>query len=151
MTALGCDANPGLPVQTAQSVTTPASPAPATTEPTATTPPVTTPVAPPTETVKAAPGVTGKGTSYGGGIITEPASQYFKLREKAVFDIQIPSALKLYKASNDNKAPQSHDDFWREIVVANGLEGRMPRLPPGHKYVWNVEKEELQVERPAPQ
>lgn len=102
---------------------------------------------PTTEQVQAKAGVTGKGNSIGGGIITEPAHQYFRLKERAVFEIQLPHAMNLYKASNDGKGPATHDEFWQQIVVANNL--NMPKLPQGQRYVYNPETEVLMVERPA--
>lgn len=75
-------------------------------------------------------------------IISGPASQLFQLRQRAVFDIQIPQALQLYKASN-GRAPRSHDEFVREILQANNLV--LPELKDGMVYHFNTQAEELWV------
>jgi hypothetical protein len=65
-----------------------------------------------------------------------------------VFDVQFPSQYKIYKAM-DGQTPK---DF--EALKANVLDPyqiKLPPLPPGHRYVWDPESEELQVERPRPQ
>lgn len=105
-----------------------------------------------TELVEAKPGVTGKG-QYGQGsgekpmdIITVPVGTYFAAKEAAVFDIQIPHAMTLYKAMNDNKAPDSQDAFMRDIVRANQIV--LPQLPEGHEYVYDPETEKLMVRKP---
>lgn len=93
-------------------------------------------------------GVGKKGRNYGGGLITEPASQYWKAKERIAFEIQIPHALQLYKALNDFKAPKTHEEFMEKIIKEQKIE--LPELPPGRKYVYDPEKEQLMVERTAP-
>lgn len=126
--------------------------APVSQPPTVQTPPVVAPppiVAPPpvTERIVAETGVGAKGRDYGGGVITEPVRQYFRVPQMAVFDIQIPHAMNLYKALHDNKGPASHDEFMKEIIEANQL--KLPNLPPGEKYVYDASTEQLMVERPV--
>ena len=151
--ASGCEHRvASTPAPTAAPVVAPPFVAPPVVAPPMGTPVVAPPVvAPPgTESVKAEAGVTGKGTTYGGGIVTEPVRQYFRVQERVVFEIQIPQALNLYKAAND-RLPATHDEFWKEIIVANSLEGKMPKLPMGHKYVWDPNVGELMVTRPVMQ
>ena len=85
-------------------------------------------------------------------IISGPAGQLFQVRQRAIFDIQIPQALQLYKATN-GRAQRSHDEFVREILQANNLV--LPELRAGMVYQFNTEAEELWVypedEVPAPQ
>src|SRR5688500_14141481 len=93
----------------------------ATKPPAPTTPPVVAPppiVQPPpmTERVVADTGVGEKGCDYGGGIFTEPVRQYFRAPQMVVFDIEIPKAMSLFKATNDNKGPASHDEFMKRII-----------------------------------
>jgi hypothetical protein len=99
------------------------------------------------ERVKAEKGVGIKGRSLDQyeGLIVTPAKTLFTVRERVVFEIQIPEALKLYKASN-GKGPKSHEDFMTQIIEANQIQ--LPELPPGQRYVYDPEKEELMVERP---
>ena len=103
---------------------------------------------PPPNTVssreKAAAGAGKKGRGYGGGPISEPARQYFQIRERSVFQIQIPHALKIFKAIN-GKGPADHDEFMEKIVRENSIS--LPVLPAGKKYVFDAEKGELMIER----
>jgi hypothetical protein len=141
---VGCDAK-------VSSVPPPATPTVAPVAPPPVAPPVTAPpVAPPTtpERVAAETGVGAKGRDYGGGMITEPARQYWRVQERIIFDVQIPKALDLYKGLHDNKAPATHDEFMKEIIQENSI--KLPKLPPGEKYIYDPEKAELFVERPAP-
>ncbi len=101
------------------------------------------PAAAPAVRRKAAPGVTGKG-NYGGGIITTPVSVYFRAQERIIFNIQIPEALKLYKATNEH-APKSHQEFMEKVIKANQI--TLPELRPGDRYLYDPQKEELFVVR----
>jgi len=100
------------------------------------------------ERVKAERGVGVKGRSLDEhqGMLVTPAKAYFSVRERAVFDIQVPEALKLFKATHGN-GPRSHDEFMAQIIEANQIQ--LPELAAGQRYVYDPEKEELQVERPA--
>ena len=64
---------------------------------------------------KAGVGSGEKGRGYGGGLVTTPVAAYFAVQERLVFDIQIPHAMKLYKAT-EGHAPKTHDEFMRSIV-----------------------------------
>lgn len=110
------------------------------------------PAAPPTEQTQtedlqgtvAKVGVGKKGHSYGGGIITEPASVYWRAKEKIAFEIQIPHALDLYKAlSASGKGPSSHEAFMKDIIQANKVE--LPELPAGLTYQYDPKTELLMV------
>ena len=100
-----------------------------------------------TERVKAEKGVGIKGRSLDQyeGVLVTPAKAYFSARERIVFEIQVPNALNLYKAS-EGHAPKTHDEFMKKIVQANQI--KLPPLPPGHKYVYDPMTEQLMVERP---
>ena len=53
-----------------------------------------------------------QGQGLGGpGLVTTPIQAYFRTGERIAFEIQIPSAMKLYKAEHDNKGPKTHDEF----------------------------------------
>jgi len=99
------------------------------------------------ERVKAEKGVGIKGRSLDEhqGMLVTPAKAYFSVRERVVFEIQIPEAVKLFKATNGN-GPKSHDDFMAQIIDANQIQ--LPELPAGQRYVYDAEKEELMVEKP---
>lgn len=101
------------------------------------------------ERVKAERGVGVKGRSLDEhqGLLVTPAKAYFSVRERVVFEIQIPEALKLFKATHGH-GPKSHEDFMAQIIDANQIP--LPELPAGHRYVYEPEKEELTVERPKP-
>jgi hypothetical protein len=100
------------------------------------------------EKVKADVGVGKKGASLRdeNQLIAGPAVAYFNTREKVVFQIQIPHALNLYNAEN-GFYPKSHDEFMEKIVEFNQI--KLPQLPDGAKYVYDVESHTLMVERPA--
>jgi len=101
--------------------------------------------------VKADVGVGKKGRSldeYDSGVegaIAGPARAYFGFREKAIFQMQIPNAMRLYKGANGTN-PKSHDEFMSKIIEANNIQ--LPELNAGQKYVYDPEKAELMVERP---
>lgn len=107
---------------------------------------------PATELVPAEAGVGQKGRSldkYQEGVqrvIAEPAKALFATKERLVFSVQVPQALQLFKAEK-GYAPRSHDEFMREIVQFNNIV--LPELPPGQRYVYDPQREELMVERPA--
>ncbi|HXT61191.1 MAG TPA: hypothetical protein VN699_21300 [Pirellulales bacterium] len=94
---------------------------------------------------KAQAGVTGKGDYGGPGIVTTPIGTYFQARERIVFEIAIPGAMRLYDAEKGYK-PKTQEDFMRDIIQANMI--KLPELPPGHKYVYDPKKGELMVEHP---
>ncbi len=75
-------------------------------------------------------------------MITGPASALMKVEQRAIFDIQIPHALNLFRAS-EGRFPNSHDEFMEKIVKANRL--TLPELPAGAVYRFNTEKGELWV------
>ncbi|MCR4414843.1 MAG: hypothetical protein NUV77_20695 [Thermoguttaceae bacterium] len=104
------------------------------------------PSAPP-PAVKADAGVGAKGRGYGPGIITTPVATYFRAKEQIAFRIQIPDAMRLYKATNGS-APKTHEEFMEKIIKENRI--ALPELPPGHRYRYYPEQEELMVEQPAP-
>jgi hypothetical protein len=88
-----------------------------------------------------------KGRKYGGGVITEPVRQYFRLQQAAVFEIQIPHDVDLFKAQH-NRFPKDMAEFKREILEPASIQ--LPELPPNEHYVYDGKLGELMVERPAP-
>jgi hypothetical protein len=102
---------------------------------------------PPTEQVEAGVGVGVKGRSldeYEGAVVT-PAKSYFAVKERVVFEVQIPKAMQLYEASN-GKAPESHEEFMQKIVEENQI--ALPKLSEGRRYVYDPQTKQLMVERP---
>ena len=97
---------------------------------------------------KAAAGVGKKGQGYGGAFISEPARQYFQIRERVVFQAQIPQALNTYKALDpQGKGPPSHQEFMDKVIQQNGI--TLPDLPAGYEYQYDPQAEELMVGRPS--
>jgi len=78
-------------------------------------------------------------------IFDAPISSFFRTKENLTYNVQIPHAMNLYKATN-GRAPQSHDEFWREIIQANNL--KMPDLKDGCHYEYNPQEEVLEVVYP---
>lgn len=103
-----------------------------------------------TERVKAEKGVGIKGRSLDQyeGVVVTPAKAYFSARERIAFEIAVPHALNLYKAS-EGHAPKTHQEFMEKIVEFNQI--KLPLLPQGHKYVYDPVTEQLMVERPKQQ
>lgn len=101
-----------------------------------------------TEREAARAGVGEKGKSLEFRLGQTAAKAYFQARERIVFEIQIPEAMKLYKATN-GYAPRSQEEFERDILQANQI--TLPRLPPNHRYVYSPEDEDLFVEHPQGQ
>jgi len=78
--------------------------------------------------------------------IIVPARAYFRARERIAFEIQIPKAMKLYKALN-GRAPRDQKEFMEQIIKANQI--KLPELRAGERYVYDPKTEQLMVERPA--
>lgn len=93
-------------------------------------------------------GVGKRGRGYEPGLVTTPVAAYFGARERIVFEIQIPQAMKLYKAEHE-RGPKTQEEFMQKIVKEQGV--RLPDLPDGHRYIYDPATEQLMVERPKPQ
>jgi hypothetical protein len=97
---------------------------------------------------KAAVGAGAKGRDYGGpGFVTTPVQEYFRAGERIAFEVQIPNAMKLYKAGHDNKGPKTQEEFMEVIIKENGV--ALPELPAGEEYFYDVQGEQLMVRKPA--
>jgi hypothetical protein len=97
---------------------------------------------------KAAVGVGAKGRGYGPGIIATPVKTLFAVRERMVFEVQIPEAMKLFKATND-RAPKDNAEFMEKIIKENNI--HLPELPAGDRYMYDPKTEQLMVESPKPE
>jgi hypothetical protein len=108
------------------------------------------PAEPATERVKAEKGVGIKGRSLDQheGLLVTPAKAFFSTKERIAFEIEVPHALNLYKAT-EGSGPKSHEEFMEKIIQFNRI--KLPQLPPDAKYVYDVETEQLMVERPKKQ
>ena len=95
---------------------------------------------------KVAVGVGKKGRGYGEGFVATPIGSLFAASEKITFDIQIPHAMKLFKAQED-RPPKDHEEFMEKIIKANHI--KLPELPDEHRYQYDPETEQLMVLRPA--
>jgi hypothetical protein len=94
---------------------------------------------------KAEVGVGKRGRDYQPGMVTTPVQAYFRTKERVAFDIQIPHAMQLYKAT-EGHAPKTHAEFMEKIIKENAV--KLPDLPDGHRYVYDPKTEELTVEHP---
>ena len=88
-----------------------------------------------------------KGRGYGKGVIVTPAASLCAARERLVFEVEIPEAMKLFKATED-RAPKSHEEFMEKIIKANNI--HLPELPEGDRYKYDPKTEQLMVESPRP-
>jgi hypothetical protein len=107
------------------------------------------PPATPDDTVKAGVGVGQAGRSLDNldavqDTIAYPAKAYFAIREKVKFEVEIPGAYKLYRATDE--PPLTFAEFKEKVLDPNNI--KLPNLPPGHSYEWDPEKEELLVRQP---
>lgn len=78
-----------------------------------------------------------------GKIIAQPAITLFAVRERVVFEIQIPQALQVYQAIQGEK-PKTHEIFMKEVIKANQI--KLPELPEGREYRYRPDLGELWVE-----
>jgi len=101
------------------------------------------PQTPPTK--KAEVGVGKKGQYGGQGIIKTPVSVYFRARERITFNVQIPKAMQLYKATNNNKGPATHEEFMAKIIKASQID--LPELLPNERYIYDPAEEKLFIEQ----
>lgn len=96
------------------------------------------------ESQKAAVGVGEKGRDYGQGPVATPAAALFAAKERLVFEVQVPKALQLFKAS-ENRGPKDHAEFMEKIIRANQI--RLPELPAGASYRYDPKTEQLMVDK----
>jgi hypothetical protein len=114
------------------------------------TPPADQPPGPGDELTKAEAGVGVKGKDYGGpGFVTTPIETLFRVEDRIAFEVQIPSAMKLYKADHNNKGPKTHEEFINVIIKEHAV--KLPDLPAGSVYWYDAKTEELMVRTPKPQ
>ncbi|MDD3468700.1 MAG: hypothetical protein PHE53_01820 [Thermoguttaceae bacterium] len=103
------------------------------------------PAAVPQPEVRRATGnVTGTGQELGNNPISLSIKTYFTGREKITFDIQIPDAMRLYKAVNEYP-PRTAQEYYNQIIVANQIP--LPGLPPNDRYQYDPTTGELNVVR----
>ncbi|MFO0817862.1 MAG: hypothetical protein U1A77_07970 [Pirellulales bacterium] len=94
--------------------------------------------------VQAQVGVGAKGRSldqFQGAVVT-PAKTLFAAKERVVFDIQVPQALQLFKATN-GQGPATHDEFMQRVIAENNIQ--LPQLPAGRRYQYDPPTEQLMV------
>lgn len=77
-----------------------------------------------------------------GGVIAQPARSLFTVRERMVFDVQLPQAMQLFEATEGRK-PRSREEFMQRIVEANQIQ--LPDLPAGSEYRYRPDEGELWV------
>ncbi len=80
--------------------------------------------------------------------MTTPVETYFRTLDRVAFEIQIPSAMKLYKASHNNKGPKTQEEFMNVIIKENAVQ--LPELPAGDEYFYDPKTEQLMIRHPAP-
>jgi hypothetical protein len=139
---------PPPPPASTPSTTTPQTAATPPASPLATQPAPAASPAPNTVAKKAEVGVGKKGRNYGKDIIATPAASLWATRERLVFEVQIPEAMKLFKATED-RAPKTHAEFMEKIIKANNI--HLPELPEGQRYQYDPKTEQLMVKMPKPE
>ncbi len=82
-----------------------------------------------------------KGRNYGGGILTEPISQYFRAQDRIKL-MQIDHYMQQWTVLNE-RVPADFAEFEREILQP--LQIRLPELPPDREYVYDPKQGKLLV------
>jgi hypothetical protein len=142
--------SPPAPLPPAGKATEPVQPpSPVVNAPPGPAPLAPAPKAPPPVQKKAAVGAGEKG-HYDSNVIISPIvtpiTSYFAMRERLAYDIQIPEAMKLFKATED-RAPKSQEEFMERIIKENHIV--LPLLPEGHRYIYDPKRGELMIEQPG--
>jgi hypothetical protein len=83
-----------------------------------------------------------KGQGYGGGIITEPLSQYFQIQTRIEF-LNMKNWLKNFWALNNNRSPPTVAEFDQKILKEAGVS--LPELSPGQFYVYDPSSRDLDM------
>ncbi|MDR1483624.1 MAG: hypothetical protein LBT09_02250 [Planctomycetaceae bacterium] len=101
--------------------------------------------------VKAEVGAGAKG-HYGGekhvmAPLLVPLGTYWRASEMTTYNIRIPKAMQLYKATHENKAPATHEEFMEEIIKKEMI--KLPSLPTGHRYIYDPSDEQLKIAKPT--
>jgi hypothetical protein len=78
------------------------------------------------------------------GMLTSSGNAYWRSQAKIAF-AQVAHDIQLFKART-GKAPQSHEEFMKEIIEPAQI--KLPQLPPGQRYIYQPETEQLMIERP---
>jgi hypothetical protein len=100
-------------------------------------------------TVEKADGTQGeKGQGYGGGIITEPVSQYFQLQNRITLNIEIAKQMQLWRAEH-NRFPKNLAEYEKVILQPLNINSikDLPELPMNCKYIYDAKTGELMVEK----
>jgi hypothetical protein len=143
------NAAPAQPAAPAAQPAAPAAQQSVATQPVAAAPADPATAGDPADREKAQVGVGKRGRDYEPGFITTPIAAYFRTGDRIAFEVQIPSAMKLYKAAHDNKGPKTHEEYWNVIIKENAVQ--LPDLPEGDKYIYDPKTEELLVQHPKDQ
>ena len=84
----------------------------------------------------------GTSSSNPASMVSAPALAYFKLKERVVFEIQLPKQMDLFKAYH-GRPPRNHEEYMKEVVT-NQI--KLPTLPTGMVYRYRADTAELWVE-----
>jgi hypothetical protein len=117
-----------------------------TTQPTPTTEVKAMPAKPEARPAEVGVGIQGQSLENEKGIgkmIAQPALTLFRAKEEIVFEVQIPSLLEIFRAS-EGRYPESHEEFMKKIIKENKVV--LPKLPTGQIYMYNVEEHQLWVQ-----
>lgn len=95
---------------------------------------------------KAEVGMGLKGHDYGNGYFGVVLAAYWRSGER-IYLQQIQHNMDLFKAEHDGKGPKTHEEFMQKIIKEGDI--KLPELPPGHKYLYDPDKEDLMVLKPA--
>jgi hypothetical protein len=97
------------------------------------------------DVVPAKTGVGAQGRYKESGLVITPIKAYFRTQQRTELEMKVPHAMNLYVAEHGH-FPKTPEDFQRDIIQFNQV--RLPRLPPGHRYVYDAKRGQLLVEQP---
>jgi hypothetical protein len=80
-------------------------------------------------------------------LIAAEFATLYAVRERMVFEAQIPKAMQIFKAT-EGRAPKSHEEFMEKIIKDGQI--NLPELSDGERYRYDPKTEELWVD-PAPE
>ncbi len=78
-------------------------------------------------------------------LIAGPAKAYFNVRERIVFEIELPKSAQLFNALQ-GRDPKTHEEYMKEVVGPI----KLPMLPTGMVYKYHPDTNELWVEAEKP-
>jgi hypothetical protein len=75
--------------------------------------------------------------------VVVPFASVFSIKERVILEFAVPNAIQAYKKRSHGQVPATHHEFMRDVISRFQVE--LPDPPPGHKYLYDPAKEELEL------